>query len=111
MNLKVTAIAATALISVGFAGTAAADAVADGAKVYQAKACFSCHGQDAKTSIMPTYPVLAGQHAAYAAQQIKDIRDGKRTNAMAAVMKGIVAGMSDADVDAVAAYLESLPTK
>ncbi len=105
MNLKATAIAATALISVGIAGTAAA---ADGAAIYQSKACFSCHGQDGNTAIMPTYPNIAGQNAAYAAQQIKDIRDGKRTNAMAAVMKGIVAGMTDEEADAVSAYLEGL---
>ena len=104
MKMKVLAITATAMISFGIAGSASAD----GAAIFTGKACASCHGADAKTPIMPAYPKLAGQNAVYAAQQIKDIRDGKRTNGMTMAMKGIVTGMSDADVDAVAAYLESL---
>lgn len=91
-----------AMLSLGVAGTAAA---ADGAALYTSKLCNTCHGADAKTPIMPTYPKLAGQNAPYAAQQIKDIRDGKRTNGMAAAMKAMVATLTDDEVEAIAEWL------
>ena len=34
---------------------------ADGAELYKTKTCFTCHGQDGKTPIMPGYPKIAGQ--------------------------------------------------
>ena len=36
--------------------------------------CFACHGQDAKTPILPDYPRLAGQNEAYLLRQLKDIK-------------------------------------
>lgn len=78
---------------------------ADGAALYTAKLCQTCHGADAKTPIMPTYPKLAGQNAGYAAQQIKDIRDGKRTNGLTMAMKPMVATLTDEEIDAIAAWL------
>ncbi len=56
-------------------------AALDGAKLYQEKTCWSCHGKDAKTPLkgMP-YPKLAGQSAAYAEAQMKDIKSGARSN-------------------------------
>jgi len=55
---------------------AAGNAVAalDGAKLYQEKTCVACHGKDAKKPLTPNYPRLAGQNAAYAEQQMKDIK-------------------------------------
>ena len=102
-SVKTTILAGSlAMLSLGVAGTAAA---ADGAALYTSKLCNTCHGADAKTPIMPTYPKLAGQNAPYAAQQIKDIRDGKRTNGMAAAMKAMVATLTDDEVEAIAEWL------
>ncbi len=84
---------------------AAATASADGAALYTAKLCNTCHGADAKTPVMPTYPKLAGQNADYLLQQIKDIRDGKRTNGMTAAMKAMVANLSDADAKTLADWI------
>ena len=80
-------------------------AAADGAALYTAKLCNTCHGADAKTPVMPTYPKLAGQTADYLLQQIKDIRDGKRTNGMTAAMKAMVANLSDDDAKAISDWL------
>ncbi|MBF0264342.1 MAG: c-type cytochrome [Gammaproteobacteria bacterium] len=94
---------ASLLISVG--GTAsAADAAAGKAK---AAVCAACHGP-AGISMIPTYPNLAGQKEAYLAAQSKAIKSGARTGGMTAVMKPVVANISDADLDDIAAYYAGL---
>lgn len=97
-------LAATALISLGLTGTAVA---ADGAALYKSKACFSCHGADSNTPIMPVYPKLGGQNAQYAYNQMKDIKSGARNNGQTAAMKGIIAGVSDDEMKAIADWLAS----
>jgi cytochrome c len=81
----------------------------DGAKLYQEKTCWSCHGKDAKTPIknMP-YPKLAGQNAAYAEAQMKDIKSGARNNGQTAAMKGVMGLVSDEEIKAIATYLSTL---
>ena len=81
---------------------------ADGAELYKTKTCFTCHGQDGKTPIMPAYPKVAGQNAEYALQQMKDIKSGKRANGMSAAMKGIMHLVSDEEMKALADYLAKL---
>lgn len=81
---------------------------ADGAALYTSKGCAACHGADAKTAIMPTYPNLAGQNAEYLLAQMKDIKSGARNNGQSAVMKGIVAAISDKDLGAIATYMAGL---
>ena len=81
---------------------------ADGAALYTAKGCVACHGADAKTPIMPAYPKIAGQSKEYTLQQLKDIKSGARNNGQTAAMKGIVAGISDDDLAAIAEYLSGL---
>jgi len=104
-NLKTTMLAGSlAVLSLGVVGTAGA---ADGAALYTAKLCNTCHGADGKTPIMPTYPKLAGQNAPYAAQQIRDIRDGNRTNGMAAAMKAMVATLTDDEIEAITQWLST----
>lgn len=102
--MKVKAIAMMALLSLGVAG----NAVAGGADLYKTKACFSCHGADANTPVMPTYPKLAGQNADYAYNQMIDIKSGKRANGASAAMKGIMAGVSEAEAKEIAGWLASL---
>jgi len=80
----------------------------NGAALYQSKACFTCHGADAKTPIMPNYPKLAGQNQTYVVAQIKDIKSGARNNGQTAAMKALVSTVSDADMEAIASYLASL---
>jgi cytochrome c553 len=51
------------------------------------------------------WPNLAGQKEGYLALQIKAFRDGTRKNPM---MSPMAAGLSDADIDNLAAYYASL---
>ena len=80
----------------------------DGEKLYNTKTCGACHGPRGATPITPIYPKLAGQSRAYLVNQIKDIRDGKRTNGQAAAMAGVVGSLTDAEVEAIATYLAGL---
>jgi cytochrome c len=80
----------------------------DGAALYQEKTCVACHGKDAKKPLMPNYPKLAGQNAAYAEQQMKDIKSGARSNGQTAAMKGVMHLVSDEEIKALADYLSKL---
>jgi cytochrome c len=81
----------------------------DGAKLYQEKTCWSCHGKDAKTPMknMP-YPKLAGQNPSYSEAQMKDIKSGARNNGQTAAMKGVMGLVSDEEIKALATYLSTL---
>lgn len=68
-------------------------------------ACSSCHGADAQGS--DTLPRLAGQHAQYLENQLKQFDRRERTNDNA-VMHGIASRLSELELRAVAAYLSGL---
>ncbi len=92
------------------AAVVAAPAIAapDGAALYQEKTCWSCHGKDGKKTLTPAFPKVAGQNAAYAEQQMKDIKSGARANGQAAAMKGVMELVNDEEIKALADYLSKL---
>jgi cytochrome c553 len=65
--------------------------------------CGSCHG--AKAEGVADFPRLAGQHAKYVMRQIEYIQGLVRK---APVMHGIVKDLTPAEIDAIAAYVQSL---
>jgi cytochrome c553 len=65
-------------------------------------ACSSCHGLGAEGTA--GFPRLAGQHAKYVAKQLAYIQSLVRS---APVMHGIVKDLTPAEIQAVAAYVES----
>ena len=81
----------------------------DGAQLYRERTCLACHGPDAKTPILPEYPILAGQNEKYALQQIRDIKSGARNNGMTAAMKGVMHLVTDEEIQILAKYIASLP--
>lgn len=95
------------LITAAFVA-APAFAAPDGATLFQEKTCWSCHGKDAKKTLSPAFPKLAGQNAAYAEQQMKDIKSGARNNGQTAAMKGVMGLVSDEEIKALADYLSKL---
>ncbi|MBF0218234.1 MAG: cytochrome c [Gammaproteobacteria bacterium] len=100
-------------VSLAFAGllNAGSALALDGKALFENPAkggCTACHGKDANTPLMPLYPKLAGQNAAYAIQQFNDIKSGKRNNSQTAAMKGITHMASDEEIKAIAEYLQSL---
>jgi len=72
-------------------------------QVSAAPACVQCHGENAAGS--DAAPRLAGQLAPYLLRQMQVIRLKFRESPN---MHGIVQDLSDADVSALAAYLQSL---
>jgi len=87
------------------AGAAVAE---DGAALYKSKTCFTCHGKDGKTPIMPGYPYIAGQNREYVLQQLKDIKSGARSNGQSAAMKGVMGLVSDEEMEALAEYISTM---
>ena len=63
-------------------------------------ACAGCHGVDGNSPV-GMYPNLAGQGAQYIAKQLREFKSGTRANG---IMQGMVAGLSDQDMDDLAAY-------
>ena len=84
-------------------GQAMADAAA-GKAAYAAKGCIGCHGAGG-VSVVPTYPSLKGKDAAFIKQTLNDFRGGQRQNP---TMNAMAAGLSDADIENLAAYIGSL---
>ena len=79
-----------------------------GKTVYNTKGCVACHGVDGKAPIMPIYPKLAGQNSAYTLAQLKGFKTQQRKSGQSALMWGMAAQLSDADMKAVADYLASV---
>jgi cytochrome c553 len=83
-------------------GVQAADTEAGKQKA--AEACASCHGPEGRQSTAPTYPVLAGQHRDYLLHALKAYKSGARDNAL---MASIVSGLSERDMENLAAWFAS----
>lgn len=66
----------------------------------KATACTACHGADG-VSANPAWPNLAGQQKDYLVAALKAYKAGARKNDL---MAGIAAGLSDADMEALAGY-------
>jgi len=86
-----------ALAALVAAGPALAGDMATPEKV---TVCSACHGADGKAA-QPIYPHLAGQYANYIEHALKEYRSGKRKNP---IMGAQAAGLTDADIHALAAY-------
>ena len=72
----------------------------------KAAICAACHGADGN-SIIPMWPKLAGQHAAYLERQLGLIKSGSRP---VPEMAGIVISLTEQDMADVAAYYSSQTT-
>lgn len=94
--LVLAALAATALPA-----SAAGDLEAGRKKV---RMCQVCHGLDG-IGTNPTVPNLAGESAVYLVKQLKAFRSGERTHEQMSI---IASGLSDDDIDNVAAYYSAI---
>jgi len=101
---RTTMLVAAMILAAG-AGQAMA---ADGATLYKQKTCIACHGPDGKKPLLPEYPRLAGQNAAYIVRQMQDIKSGARANGNSAAMKGVMHLVNDEEMQAIADWLSGL---
>jgi len=65
--------------------------------------CVACHGIDGN-SANPEWPSIAGQSPSYIVRQLKAFRGGERQNPL---MTPMAVGLSDADIDDLAAFYAS----
>lgn len=111
------------------AATAAGDELARGESLYLhgnpeqgVPPCQGCHGPDGRghplvvsgradaPAYLRTYPALRGQKRAFVAGKLREHRAGTlvdSTNDF--IMNGVAASMDDESIEAIAAWLESLP--
>jgi cytochrome c553 len=69
--------------------------------------CVICHGPSLNG--LGEVPPIAGHDPMYLFRQLYYFKDGSRHGSMGALMKGVVAKMTQDDMIAVAAYVASLP--
>ena len=69
--------------------------------------CAACHTADGSRG-SPANPILQGQHPEYLAKQLAEFKAGKRANA---IMQGMSAALSEADMKNVAAFYASKEAK
>ncbi|ODV41768.1 cytochrome C [Cupriavidus sp. UYMMa02A] len=81
----------------GMSGASSADAAAGQAK---AQVCVVCHGPQGN-STNPAYPVLAGQTARYLYLQLRDFKEGRRSDP---AMSPMAAPLSREDMQGLADY-------
>ncbi len=70
-------------------------------------ACAICHGDDLKG--LGEVPRIAGMQPVYVARQLICLQNGSSAGTAAALMKKVVAKLSEEDIIAISAYLGSLP--
>ncbi len=92
-------------VTIANSSTFAEDTEKDSASLYLAKACAGCHGVDGRTPATPYYPIIAGQNEAYLYNQLRDMKNGSRSNSMSSVMKGIMSAVSDREMRIISAWL------
>ncbi len=71
-------------------------------------ACIACHGPDGRGNPAANYPVVAGQHATYAANQLRLYASGERRSDPNQMMRSIARRMTEEDIRAVSSYIQGL---
>ncbi len=91
------------------------DLVTRGQKIYRGgdeargiTACIACHGPNGQGNVVANYPVVAGQHATYLANQLRLYANGDRSSDPNQMMRSIARRMTENDIRAVTSYMQGL---
>lgn len=71
-------------------------------------ACTACHGPAGLGNAPANFPRVAGQHAPYVEKALKDFKAGARVTDPNQMMRGVAGRMTDAEMAAVALYVQSM---
>ncbi len=71
-------------------------------------ACLACHGPDGRGNPAAPFPSIRSQHATQVVTQLQAYRKGERKTDQNEMMRSIAAKMTDAQIDAVAQYIQGL---
>ncbi len=102
MKKAMIALAAAGMMSFGasaFAGDAAAG------KAIYGSTCVGCHGANGEGGVGPK---LAGQSAKAIAEKMHKYKAGEQVGPMTSMMAPMAAGLSDADIENIAAFIATL---
>lgn len=99
-------------------GVASPDAVPVAQKLFrggdaqrQLPACSACHGPQGAGNAAAKYPRIGGQHAKYAATMLRNYRaqaGAPNLDPEAAIMAAIASKLTDAEIEALASYVNGL---
>ena len=96
-------------------GVAKTDGLELGERLYRAgnsktglSSCMACHGPNGAGIPPAKYPSLRGQHTAYTVAQLKGFKAESRNNDKNSVMRSIAGKMTNAEIEAVANYIQGL---
>ena len=99
-------------------GVASPDSVKTAEPLYRAgdskrglPACAACHGPKGAGNAGAGYPRIGGQHAIYTAKALRDYRDPARVASKqpnTATMAAVAAKLTEAEMDALASYVNGL---
>lgn len=92
-------ISAASLMSIGFSAQAAD--MAAGQEKFET-VCLACHGANAEGVVGPK---LAGQPQADLSTKIHAYKNGEQLGPMTSMMAPMAAGLSEADIENVTAYI------
>jgi cytochrome c553 len=71
-------------------------------------ACAGCHGPGGRGIPGAAFPMIGGQHAVYAATQLRSYKAGARATDPNSMMRTIASRLTDEEIDAVASYLQGM---
>ncbi|NIR62015.1 MAG: cytochrome c [Gammaproteobacteria bacterium] len=103
MTKRVAVLSMALWLGLGMAGAVQAAGDPEAGK-QKAATCAGCHGPKG-VSNNPEWPNLAGQKEQYLIKQVKAFRDGERSNNL---MSPMAKGLSDQDIENLAAYYSSI---
>ncbi len=83
-------------------------AIAKFGVVGKVSACESCHGYNGRGAD-PMFPAIGQQKYVYLVNQLKNWRDGARTNDPNGMMRAMAKNLTDDDINNVAAYMSAAP--
>ena len=70
--------------------------------------CAGCHGPSGHGIAGAAFPRIGGQHAVYAATQLRNYKSGARATDPNSMMRTITSRLTDEEIDAVASYLQGM---
>ncbi len=104
INTKIVSTILTSTMSLALL-CAMSPALAQDSVPAAAQACFACHGPNG-ASTQPLIPILAGQTARYLYLQLKDFKEGRRTDPQ---MSPMVTTLEKEDMLALATFFSEQP--